>query len=131
MANKLPKVLVVDDEASLRDIFVTKLTREGFHVCSACDGCEAMQKLVTERPALVLLDVVMPERAGIYDGFDVLHRIRTDGRTEHLPVIIMTNLGLPEDIKRGRDLGATDYIVKTDMTPDEVIMVVERVLGIG
>lgn len=131
MVRRLPTILIVDDESTLRDIYATKFGREGFHTCTACDGCEALQRIVSDEPSLVLLDIVMPERAGIYDGFDVLKRIRKDDRTSMLPVVVMTNLGLAEDIRRGRELGATEYIVKTDATPEEVVKVVERVLGIA
>lgn len=123
------KVLIVDDEATLVDIYSTKFKREGFHVCTAKDGCAALQQIVTEWPSIILLDIVMPERAGIYDGFDVLRRIKEDGRMCDIPVVIITNLGMGGDEKRGKEMGAVEYIVKTDTTPAEVVTIVEKLLG--
>lgn len=124
------KVLIVDDEAALVDIYSTKFKSEGFYVCTANDGCAALQQIVVEWPNIVLLDIVMPERAGIYDGFDVLHRIRDDVRMCDIPVVIMSNLGMSQDVKRGKEMGAVEYIVKSEMTPSEVVMIVKKVLDI-
>lgn len=124
------KVLIVDDEAALVDIYSTKFKSEGFYVCTANDGCAALQQIVLEWPSIVLLDIVMPERAGIYDGFDVLRRIKDDTRMCDIPVVIMSNLGMNQDMKRGKEMGAVEYIVKSNMTPSEVVKVIEKVLGL-
>lgn len=124
-----PKVLIVDDELASVDIYSTKFKNEGFGVCTANDGCAALQQIVIEWPSIVLLDIVMPERAGIHDGFDVLARIKDDERMCNIPVIIMSNLGMGEDVKRGLELGAVEYIVKSNMLPSDVVKRVEKVLG--
>jgi DNA-binding response OmpR family regulator len=98
-------VLVVDDEPRLVEAVAMNLELEGFEVCSASDGYEALEKLTAEVPDLVLLDVMMPEM----DGFETLKRIR---EVSTVPVIMLTVSGEPADKVRGLDLGADDYITK-------------------
>ncbi|MCX7911745.1 MAG: response regulator transcription factor [Dehalococcoidales bacterium] len=99
------KILVVDDEPQIAQSIAMNLQLEGFHVVSARDGYEALEKLTTEMPDMVILDVMMPDM----DGFETLRRIR---EVSPVPVIFLTVRGQEHDRVRGLDLGADDYITK-------------------
>lgn len=126
MADKKYKVLIVEDEKMLADMYATKFVMEGFLAVTANDGAEGLTKLKEEKPDMVLLDVIMPK----LDGFAVLKKLRDNDDFKKLPVILLTNLGQDEDIKKGQKLGATDYFVKANHTPAEVVNKVRSVLKI-
>ncbi|MCJ7827878.1 response regulator [Patescibacteria group bacterium] len=121
---KKKKVLIVEDEKSLRELLDLKLQLEGFTVLLAKDGEEALQKIKKDLPQLVLLDLVLP---GL-DGFGVLKKMRKDPITAKIPVIIISNLGQKEEIDRGLLLGANDYMVKANFTPQHIVDQVNRYL---
>jgi two-component system response regulator RegX3 len=100
-----PLVLVVDDEASYRDALTVALTAEGFLVETAADGVEALEKFERSRPALILLDVMLPRVSGI----DVCRQIRT---TSRVPIIMVTAKGSEIDAVVGLEVGADDYVAK-------------------
>ncbi len=104
-----------------------KLEKEGFSVVRAFDGEEAVKKIFDERPDLVLLDIILPA----VDGFEVLKRLKEDPQTAKIPVIMLTNLGAKEDIERGFQLGARDYMIKAHFTPGEIVAKIKMVLGIS
>lgn len=118
------KVMIVEDEPALRDIYSTKLEMEGFEVTSAGDGVEGLSKIIETVPDIVLLDVVLP----VKDGFQVLQDLKSNPRTEGIPVIIMSNLGQNYEVKRGLSLGAEDFLTKADLTPDAIIERIREVL---
>lgn len=111
------KVLLVEDDKFLRTVLEKKLLNEGFEVIIAEDGEEALQKLVRERPGIILLDIVLPKRS----GFAVLEEIQRDPEFRSLPVIILSNLGQREDVEKGISLGAVDYFVKAKISLDELL----------
>ena len=117
MADNKRKILIIEDDKFLRDLISQKLLREGFNVVSAVDGEDGFKKAKEEKPDLVLLDLILP---GI-DGFEVLSKIREEAGLADLPVIILSNLGQKEDIEKGIQLGAVDYLIKAHFTPQEVI----------
>ena len=117
MADKKQKVLMVEDDRFLRKIYRDKLTRAGFEFLEATNGEEGLNKVIAEKPDLVLLDLILPRR----NGFDVLIEIKRNKNTQNIPVIILSNLGQESDIKRGISLGAQDYLVKTDISLSEVV----------
>jgi DNA-binding response OmpR family regulator len=119
------KVLIVEDDKFLRELLVRKLKTEGLEVSVAIEGKEALKKIREEFPQLVLLDLVLP---GI-DGFEVLRRIKEDPATSKVPVIILSNLGQREEVEKGIQLGANDYLVKAHFTPEEIVKKVKGVLG--
>lgn len=100
------KVLVVDDEESIRTGLQYVLSREGYDVAVACDGEDALRRLRSDPPDLVVLDVMMPRRSGL----DVLRALRGEGRS--VPVILLTAMGHEADKVHGFDLGADDYMTK-------------------
>lgn len=110
-------VLLVEDEEDIRAMYAEQLTIAGFDVTVACDGLEAVAKVSTESPDLVLLDIILPE----LDGLDVLRRIKADNKTSNIPVIIMSNLNQDNQKADAEKLGATAFYVKSSLTPSEMI----------
>jgi len=119
-------ILVVEDDRFLRDLLVRKLETEGFRVLTAVEGKEALKKIKEELPQLVLLDLVLP---GI-DGFEVLRQAKEDPQTNKIPVIILSNLGQKEEVEKGLQLGADDYLIKAHLTPEEIVKKVKTFLGV-
>lgn len=113
---KRKKVLIVEDEFPLVNIIKIKLEGEGFEVLSALDGKEGLRQ-AQRKPDLVLLDIVMPGM----DGFEVLKRLKEDSETKDIPVVILSNSGREEEIEKGRISGACDYLVKTQLSLDELV----------
>jgi DNA-binding response OmpR family regulator len=121
------KIVLVEDDQFLGGLMSAKLEKEGFAVVRVYDGEEAVKKIFEERPNLVLLDIILPA----IDGFEVLKRLREDPQTAKIPVIILTNLGAKEDIERGFQLGAQDYMIKAHFTPGEIVAKIKTVLGVS
>jgi CheY-like chemotaxis protein len=101
-------ILLIDDAADFRRIYRHFLTREGYRIQEAEDGEKAWQILRSNKPDLILLDLVLPRTS----GFDVLRQIRAEPTTKDIPVVILSGLGNEENIKRGVALGATYHSVK-------------------
>lgn len=111
------KILVIEDDRFMIKAIKDKLEREGLGVIIALNGREGMAKLKEEKPALVLLDLVMP----IKNGFEVLEEMKLSNEFKNIPVIILSNLGQDSDIKKGLELGAVDYLIKSDFTINAVL----------
>ena len=118
--NNKEKVLVVDDEASIRRILDTRLSMIGYVVITACDGEEALSIFRKETPNLVILDVMMPK----LDGYGVCQEIR---KTSDVPIIMLTALGDVADRITGLELGADDYVIKP-FSPKELEARIRSVL---
>lgn len=117
-------ILLVEDDTFLAGMYVTKLELEGFRVVLASDGEQAVVLAKKEIPQLMLLDIVLPKKS----GFDVLREVQADPTTKGVPVILLTNLGQKEDVKKGLQLGATDYLIKAHFMPSEVVAKVKRLV---
>ena len=127
-ANKLNiNVLLVEDDSFLRDISSRKLTKEGFTVFEAVDGEQAVLGASKVKPDIILLDIILP----IYDGFQILEKIRAnpDPEVNKTPIIMLSNLGQDNDIKRAMDMGANDYLVKAHFTTEEIVEKIKSHLG--
>ena len=111
------KILVVEDDKFLSSAYKAKLTKAGFEVVMALDGEEATTALTTFTPDIILLDLIMPKK----DGFAVLQEIKASDKWKNIPVIVASNLGQKEDIDRGMALGAKDFIIKSDLSLDDLI----------
>lgn len=111
------KILIAEDDKFLANAYRVKLKKAGFDIKLASDGVEALAALDSFKPDLVLLDLVMPKK----DGFAVLSEIRNNSEHANLPVIVATNLGQKEDTEKAKKLGATDYIVKSDLSMKDII----------
>ncbi len=120
----MAKILLVEDDISLRDVYYARLQAEGFELAVASNGEEALAAAVKERPDLIVLDVMMPR----ISGFDVLDIIRTTPEIAHTRVIMMTALGSPEDRERGEKLGVDKYLVKSQVTLEDVVATIKKVL---
>ena len=120
------KILVIEDEKTLRFLATKILAEEGFDVDEAIDGEQGIEKAKKNKPDLILLDLRLP---GI-NGFDVLTEIKKDANLESTKVIILSNLGQKEEIEKGMRLGAADYMIKAHFTLDEIVNRVKRVLDI-
>lgn len=125
-AGKKNKVLIIEDEHSLVDLLVTKLTKEGYDVSFAYDGEEGYKMVSEVKPDLILLDIVMPKM----DGYEVLQKLNED--KVEIPVIIISNSGQPVEIEKTKKLGAVDHLIKTEFSPLDVLKKVTRFLsGVG
>ena len=102
------RILVVDDEARVREMIEFRLRQYGFDVIQAADGREALAVASKEQPDLVLLDVMMPE----LDGFQVCSRLKQHEATQHIPVVMLTAKAEAKDVTRAFNSGASDYVVK-------------------
>ncbi|KKT40832.1 MAG: Alkaline phosphatase synthesis transcriptional regulatory protein PhoP [Candidatus Giovannonibacteria bacterium GW2011_GWA2_44_13b] len=118
------KVLIVDDDEFLLEMYSLKFKESGFIVEVAQNGEEAIKKAKEVLPDIILLDVVMPKM----DGFDVLRALRKENIAPKALILILTNLGQKDDFDRGMKLGAADYIVKAHYTPSEVVKKVRSLL---
>jgi len=118
------KILLVEDDPFLLDMYSTKFREVGFNIVTAQDGEMGLLKAKEEMPDLILLDIVLPKK----DGFEVLKTLKSDSQTSKIPVILLTNLGLDSDVKRGLELGAQSYIIKAHFTPTEVVAKVKEIL---
>ncbi len=117
MTKKKFKILLVEDEAGFRRTYSDLFHHYGHDVVEAADGEEAIRLARSEQPDLILLDLVMPK----LDGFEVISRLRQDGDSKDLPIVIFSVLGEQNHIQRALDLGANDYIIKGAYTPAEVL----------
>ncbi len=118
------KILIIEDDRFLRELMSKKLTGEGYQISGATDGEEGIRSVKSEKPDLVLLDLILP---GI-DGFEVLTRIKQEAEIAATPVIVLSNLGQKEDIERGLKLGAADYLIKAHFTPGEIVEKISAIL---
>ena len=118
MEERKPRIMIVEDDRFVMDIYHTKLTMEGFDVIDAVNGQECLDKLRAEKelPDMVLLDIVMP----VLGGLEALVELREEERFKKLPVILLTNLNQKAETDKGIELGATDFLIKSHLTPSEV-----------
>lgn len=121
----MTKVLLVEDDVNLRDIYFARFQAEGYDLAVASNGEEALAMSVKEKPDLIVLDVMMPR----ISGFDVLDILRSTPETAHTKVIMMTALSEESDKERGKALGVDEYLVKSQVTLEDVVGTVKKVLG--
>jgi len=115
MAKK--KIVIVEDDEHIAKVYRLKLESEGMDPIIASDGEEAVAKIFSEKPDLVLLDLMLPKK----DGFWVLDQVRQNKEFLYMPVIVLSNLWEQTDKERALVLGANDYLVKIDTTIQEVV----------
>jgi DNA-binding response OmpR family regulator len=121
VAARILRALVVDDSAVIRELIAVNLELEGFDVVCAADGLTALRLAAELRPDVVTLDVQMPRLSGL----DTVRRLRADPATAQLPVVIVSGRFLPDDVARGRDAGADDYLAKP-FEPADLVRTVRR-----
>lgn len=125
MPDKKTKVLIVEDETMLVNMYIAKFEKEGFETVQAENGKKGIEVAKEEKPDIILLDIIMPEM----DGFMVLKELKSTPETKNIPVIMLTNLGQEEDVEKGSKLGAIGYLVKANLTPSQVVDKVKEVLS--
>lgn len=120
----MKKIIIIEDEEVLLDLLKKKLVQEGYQVISARDGLDGLDKIKTEAPDLILLDIVMPKKG----GFEVMEELNKDNKLKDIPVIIISNSGQPVELNRIKKLGAVDWLIKTNFNPQEVVGKVKKYL---
>ncbi len=126
MEGEKRKILIVDDDTFLLDMYAFKFSQHNFEVYTASGGLQVLEKLKDGlKPDIILMDIIMPEM----DGFEMLEKINNDKLSPDSTKIILSNKNEQADIDRGNSLGASGYIVKANSTPAEVIEQVVKILS--
>lgn len=118
------KVLIIDDDQFISDMYVLKLREAGFDADAASDGAGGLEKIKADSPDIVLLDIVLPNM----DGFEILKSAASEKLMKKTKFILLSNLGEKKDIEKGIGLGASDYIIKAHFTPGEVVEKVKEII---
>lgn len=119
------KVLIVEDDQYLADFYVTLLTREGFEVSKAENGQVGLEKVIAEKPHLIILDIMMP----VMDGKTMLHKVREIPEFKTLPVIVLTNAGDVDNMRTmHRYENASDFLIKSNVNPEDIVQRVKDLL---
>ena len=125
--SEVAKILMIEDDIFLRKLYKDQIIRAGFDFIEATNGIEGVNKTKSEKPDLILLDLILPRK----NGFDVLRDIKGNEDTKNIPVIVLSSLGHEADIKEALDLGAQDYLVKTEVRLSEVLIKIKGMLPIA
>ncbi len=120
------KILLAEDDKFISRAYYDGLSRAGYDVIAVFDGNDALEKIKNDKPDLILLDLIMPEK----NGFETLEELKRDPLTKDIPVIIISNLGQDSDISQGLKLGAADYLIKSNYSLDEVADKIAKLLNI-
>lgn len=120
----MKKVLLIEDDPFLAEIYVTKFEEAGLGISALGNGALGIDRIEQYKPDIILLDIVMPKM----DGFELLRLIKGDERFKNIPVVILSNLGEQENVEKGLNLGAEAYLVKAHFTPTEVVAKVKSIL---
>jgi DNA-binding response OmpR family regulator len=126
MAQK-QKIILLEDERVLGEILLNKLLSSGYDASWEMNGEDGLNKIRSVKPDLVLLDIVMPKK----DGYEVLEAMHADKELKLIPVVVISNSGQPVEISRILELGARDYIIKAQFSPDEVLEKVRKYISEG
>ncbi len=121
----MSRIVIIEDEALIRDLLEMKLKEEGFEVLSAEDGEKGLELIEKERPDLIILDIVMPKKT----GFEVLEEMKKKGLSD-IPVIVISNSGQPVELSEAQKMGASDWLIKTEFDPQEVLEKVKKYIRV-
>lgn len=121
----MKKILFVEDEQALQRTMAEALKDQGYSVISALNGEDGLRLAQSEKPDLILLDLILPKK----DGFSALTDLKGSEETKSIPVIVLTNLEGAADVDRALELGATTYLVKANYNLDDVLQKVRKALG--
>ncbi|OGZ17623.1 MAG: hypothetical protein A2Z78_00515 [Candidatus Nealsonbacteria bacterium RBG_13_36_15] len=119
------KILLIEDEQLMIELLERRLIQEGYEASIAKDGVEGLEKMRKTMPDLILLDIIMP-RMG---GFEVMEKMNEDKELKKIPIIIISNSGQPVELDRAKNLGARDWLIKTEFNPQEVIDKIIKLIG--
>jgi len=120
-------LLIIEDDPLIVKIYSTRLKADGFEVFSAENGEDGIALIEEKKPDVIVLDVMMPR----VDGFGVLEAIARQGDAKKIPVLVYSNLASEEEIARAKAMGATEFIVKADISPTEMVAKIKGYLGSG
>jgi len=123
----MKKILIAEDDKFLASAYRVKLSKAQYEVKTVSNGDEALQALDSFLPDLIILDLMMPVR----DGFSFLEEIKKNAKWKNTPIIVASNLSQPDDVVKAVQMGANDYIVKTDLTMKEVLAKIKKILEDG
>lgn len=121
----MKKILLVEDDPLLIDIYTTKFQDAGFEIKVVDNGEQVLSTLEKEHPDLVLLDIVLPNM----DGWEILRTVKEQKKLKDIPVVILSNLGQKEEISKGLELGAALYLIKAHFTPSEVVEEIKKLIN--
>lgn len=121
----ITKIVLVEDDPLLIDIYSTKFKESGFEVQVVDRGDAAAARILKEKPDLVVLDIVLPQQ----DGWEILKAVKSSDETKDVKVVILSNLGQKEEIEKGMALGAAGYLIKAHHTPSEVVREIKKILA--
>lgn len=120
----MKKIILIEDDEFLSDVYRLKLEKENFEVEIVKDGSKALEKIINQKPDMILLDIVLPN----LDGWEILKKIKKDDRIKNIPVVVLSNLAQEEQVKKSLNLGATKYLVKSQYIPSEIIKEIKEIL---
>lgn len=120
------KILLVEDDRFIQNMYVAKLTKEGFTVGVADDGEQALLMAHSMQPDLILLDIMLPKKS----GWQVLRTLQANAVSRLIPVLILSNIGGQEDVDQALEMGAVDYLIKAHFIPSEVIHKIRSILSL-
>ena len=120
----MQKIVLVEDDPLLIDIYATKFREAGFQVAVVDRGDAAAGVIEKERPDIVVLDIVLPQK----DGWDILRSVKSNPKTKDIKVVMLSNLGQKEEIEKGMALGAAGYLIKAHYTPSQVVKEIRKLL---
>lgn len=121
----MKKVLIIEDDSFLQGLEASKLKKDNYEVITASTGEEGMQKINEPGISLILLDLVLPK----FDGFEILKVIRSTEALKNIPVIVFSNLSEEKDITKAKELGATDFMIKSNFTLSELVEHIDKILA--
>lgn len=119
------KILIVEDEELIYNLLQRKLADEGYKASIAKDGEEGLRMMREEKPDLVLLDIIMPRKG----GFEVMTEMQQDDDLKNIPVVVISNSGQPVELNKAKELGAKDWLIKTEFDSQEVLEKVKKQIG--
>jgi len=120
----MKKILLVEDDPFLVDIYSTKLENAGFSVEVAPDGKTGLKKIREEEYDLVVLDIVLPQM----DGWEVLREVKKDPQLQDVRIFVFSNLGQKEEVEKGLEMGAVKYFIKAHFTPQDIVDEIKKTL---
>ncbi len=119
------RILLIEDEIAIRDVYRELLISEGFEVTEAGDGDEGLEKVLKGEWDLLFLDIMLPKR----DGLEILSHLKTVPDLSSRPVVLLTNLDKDSVLKACMELGANSYLVKSNISPQDVVLTAQKYLN--
>lgn len=120
----MKKILIIEDDSFLLELEAGKLKNEGYEIITASSGEEGLLKINEPNIEIILLDLILPN----FDGFEILKKLKETDELKHIPVIVFSNLSEEKDILKSKELGASNFMVKSNFTLDELVKQIKKAL---